>query len=142
MYCNNTGITTVEAVIIVPICLIITMLLFWLGIYYYDKNAMAQIAGQGAVYGAENSELSNDEIVEIIDSKITEITGDRLIFVDKQTSKVDVDINKITVEMTGELNVPGDSWDIHTIQIAPRLKSSMFVRMLNGIKQMEEVNNE
>lgn len=138
---NNKGMMTVEAAVIIPLSLFITIMLVWLSFYYYDKNALSAAAAEGAVKGAENAWCSNEEIVQIVEDRIAECLTDRTIFLDDIDMEVTVSFSEIEVRLSSGIKAPDngifntDMWSIDVVKKAPRLQSSEVVR---GIKVLEE----
>ena len=66
----NSGMTTIEASVIAPVCISVALLVVWLGILYYDKNVLAESASRAAIYGAEHSDWSNEDINKYVQEKL------------------------------------------------------------------------
>lgn len=142
---SNKGMITVEAAVIIPISLIITILLVWLGFYYYDKNVIASVAAEAAVYGAENAEYTNEEIKAMVEDKARDCLKGRTVLLDDVNSTVTVSYSEIIVELSTSLSLPQkamfggiynvDAWGIYSVKKAPRLKPSGFVRIVSFIKE-------
>lgn len=142
---NNSGMATIEACVIIPLCIGVMMLLFWLGIYYYDKNVLAEGAARAAIYGSENAELSNEDITKLVESKLTECLQEGMILVSDVETSVTVDFNDIIVKVIGSVKIPEEInfgniyeknvWEIAVIKRTPRLHNSSFVRTMDLVKK-------
>ena len=150
---NNKGMTTVEACVIIPITFTVIMLLVWLGILFYDRNALSQAAARAAIVGSEYSYLDNDEICEIVMKKTAELTQDKLILMAEPEVDVSVDATEIRVNVRGNLHLPESVffgniynkrvWSIDITEPAPRLKPSVFVRTVHRISHgLDELKEE
>ena len=141
---NNKGYSTIEAAVIIPIILSIVLLLIWTGFFFYDRNVLSQAASRAAVCGSQMSYLENEEIADYVSNRVSELTEGKLILLDLAETTVTVTATNICVNVTGTMNVPdfivlgniynGGTWNINIKEYGARLKSSMFIRTANRIK--------
>ncbi len=140
---DNKGMSTIEAVIIIPICFSIIMLLIWSGIFFYDKNTLSQAASRAAICGSQKSYSENNEIADYVTECVLKITDGKLILLDEANVSVTVSSTQISVNVSGVMNIPGflifeniygsSLWSIDITEYAARLKNSMVVRTANRI---------
>lgn len=136
---NNRGMATIEACIIVPICIGITMLLMWLGIYYYNCNIVSQSIAQAIAYGSEQEYMDNDVIKNLVKDKLYERLKRELILIKDVQCEIDVSYGKISAKAEGNMNVPkafafggiykGSEWKMSSKSTAPRLNHSLLMRL-------------
>ena len=134
---------TLEAVIIIPFCLIGTVLILWTGMLLYDRMAADYALGAATIQGARNAEAENEEILKETQKKAEELLKGRLVMAGKPTLKVSVDGLNVTAELEGSLKapplpIPGKesfsfSWTFKSKKSSPRLKESMIVRSLHRL---------
>lgn len=149
---RNSGVTTLEACVIIPIVFMIIMLLIWLGIYQYNRMVFTQVASMAAIKGSQNAEKSNDEIIKIVNSRIEELLDEKLIMMENVSSDIEVNYAQIKVHLQGEFNIPEaiyitdiyekNMWEIAVDKSAPRIRSSMIIRTAERIRRgLEEEDN-
>ena len=141
---NQSGMISIEAAVIIPITIAVTMLIIWLGIFFYIQNVMDVCSNQAAIVGSHLADLDNNEIQDITTETLNTLLADNLVMMDDVTSDISVDFGSVTVHVEGSLNIPsfflfGDIydtkfWSIDITNSAPRLISSMFVRTITNLK--------
>jgi Flp pilus assembly protein TadG len=141
---NNKGMSTIEAVIIIPVCFSIIMLLIWTGIFFYNKNVLSQAASRAAICGSQKSYYENNEIADYVTDSVLKITDGKLILLDEADVSVTVSSTQISVNVTGTMSIPGflilgnvydsNMWNIDITEYAARLKNPMVVRTVNRIE--------
>lgn len=149
---NNKGMSTIEACVIIPISMTVTMLLIWLGFFYFNRNLLAESASQAAVYGTEFSNFDNETIKRKVIGKLDECIKDKTIFLKNVDYSVIVESRLITVSVKADLDIPSfivfgnlykkDIWSMEFVKKAPRLRNSLFVRTINRIKESERNTEE
>lgn len=149
---NNKGMITIEACVIVPIIMAVTLLLIWLSLYFYNKTTLANAASVASVFAARSAEESNEQISKIALEKAEELLDGRLIAMDDVNTKVSVDYGLVTVNITGQMQVPGvygfglvvskmKAGGINIIENAPRLRCSQIIRTANRVRHSVSDNN-
>ncbi len=138
------GYTTLEATIIIPMTLIITMLLVWLGIFFFNKNIMAHAASRAAIMGGQHPEMSNDDLAIYVSQTAEEIMKDKLLCMSDSNIEVTVNYMDIVVHITGDMNLPDSTrmgglyseriWEIDLTEKAARLDPSIFVRTIGRVR--------
>ncbi|MBR5420494.1 MAG: hypothetical protein IK115_05030 [Lachnospiraceae bacterium] len=131
---------TLEAVIIIPFCLIGTVLILWTGILLYDRMASDYALGVATIQAARNAEADNDEILQAAQEKAEELLTGRLVMAGEPTLRISVDGVSVTAELEGYLKtpplpIPGSAefdlpWSFKSKKSSPRLKESSIVRTL------------
>lgn len=134
--------STIEASIIIPITIGITMLLFWLGVYYYNQNVCNESIAKAVAYGSEHSNMSNEEIEKIVLDELNKNLKDNLVLADDIKMSVSVSYGTITANVHGNIKVPGvfnlgniynkSSWTYEGEGSAARLQPSMLLRLIHG----------
>lgn len=99
-----------EAALIMPfVMLIITMMLF-LAIYCYDRCVMEQCAYEAALRGSSNRYRENTLASQEAMNAAATLTEGKLFALKDLSYEVLVDMNRVTVTYTAELNMPFVSW--------------------------------
>ncbi|MBQ7944797.1 MAG: pilus assembly protein [Lachnospiraceae bacterium] len=107
---KDAGYFTVEAALVMPfVMLIITMMLF-LAIYCYDRCVMEQCAYEAALRGSSNRYRENTLASQEAMNAAATLTEGKLFALKDLNYEVTVDMNRITVTYTAELNMPFVSW--------------------------------
>lgn len=142
---DNTGMTTVEACVIIPITLAVIMLLIWLGFFFYNKNILSQAAGRAAIMAGQHPELDNDELVEYIDYKLREMIEGKTVFIDNPDVEITVEYSEIVIHITSSISLPESVrlggiymkriWEIDLTEKAARLHPSIFVRTIGRARK-------
>lgn len=141
---------TIEACVIIPIILSISVLLIWMGLYFYNRSTVANAATVAAIEGSRNANRTNDEIMEIAREKAEEMVEERLICMDEVGITVVAEYSQVTVGIKGNMSVPGfldmagiydeSGWGINITKNAPRLRSSEVIRTVNRIRKTVSEN--
>lgn len=147
---NNKGMVTIEACIIIPVILSISVLLMWMGLYYYNQTVIANAASVAAIEGARCANKSNDEISSISREKAEALLSERLISMDEVGISVIVEYGLVTVTIKGNMSVPGflvmgdvydeSGWGINIAREAPRLRNAEFIRTIVNIRDTVSEN--
>lgn len=137
---ETDGMVTIEACFIIPIVLMITMLIIWMGFFFYNQNVLTQSAGIAVIYGSRMAEKSNEEIVDAVRNRLTELLDGKIIGMELSEICVSVDYGEIKVEMEGSMQIPGvlflsdiyqnHAWNLKASQSAERLRCSMVTRTI------------
>ena len=140
---DNRGMATIEACIIIPVCIAVTMLLIWFGLYSYDRIVCAGSVHRAVIYASSTPELDNSELADICQDKLSQELEDNLVYLKNPRIEINVDYGTITARVEGDFEVPGifnfggiygrDSWYIEEEAAAPRLRHSMVVRAIAEI---------
>lgn len=153
---NNKGYTTLEATIIIPMTMIISLILVCLGLFFFDKNIIAHGASRAAIMGGQHPEMSNDDLVEYVTLMAEEIMKDKLIGMEDPVIEVTVNYMDIVVHVTGDMRLPEGThmggiykdrlWEIDITEKGARLDPSIFVRTIgrvrNGLSENRAVTTE
>lgn len=118
---------TIEATVIIPISLGITILLFWLGIYYYNWNVCNEAIAKAVAYGSEYAEKDNEEIEKLVMEELNKNLKDNLILADGVKMEVSVDYGSISASASGKLR----GWTYSGKVVSPRLRPSMLMRLIH-----------
>lgn len=150
---NNRGMTTIEACILIPLIMVITLLIMWLGFLMYNRSLVTSAVAMAAVRGGQYAEYSAEEIEEIAEDRCRELLEGRLICMEIPEISAEVGFYEVTVQAEGNMQVPeellfdglyGSSfWDVSASCVGVRLHSSTFVRTAERIrKQFDGINAE
>lgn len=108
---------TVEATLIVPFVMYLTVFVIYIGFYQYDRCLMRQDAYRIALAGSSVYRTDNTEVYNRAFKKATQETADKYIITDCGFS--------LTVQRDVEVTLEGQSgWDI---------KESMYSRCINPV---------
>lgn len=140
---SNKGMTTIEACVIIPISFSLIFLIFFLGIYFYNKNAYDQCIARALVSCVQYDEKDNDELEEEIENKLNSLLNQSLILKSDIDTDISVEYGYTSITLKGSFDIPnfiyfggldaGDNWEISSYYSCPRLRSSQFVRMISGL---------
>ena len=146
---RNGGMMTIEATVIVPITLIVTILIFWTGILLYDRAAVRSAVSIAALRGSERAELGNEELADLMSDVLKDYLDKRLVMMEEPQADITVEYGKIRVSVSGEVEVPelplyGSAiWEVSASAEALRLRESQIVRTIHRIDRvMEERKGE
>ncbi len=104
------GYFTVEAALIMPFVMLIIIMMLFLAVYCYNRCVLEQCAYEAALRGSSNRYRENTlAIQEAMDAAAT-LTEGKLFALKNLNYEVTVDMNRITVIYTAELNMPFVSW--------------------------------
>lgn len=141
---NQAGMISIEAAVIIPITIAVTMLILWLGIFFYNQNVIDDCSSQAAIVGSHLADLDNNEIQDITADTLNTLITENLVMMDDISSEITVDFGTVTVHVEGSLNIPSfflfgdiyntELWSIDITNSSPRLRSSMFVRTITNLK--------
>ncbi len=99
-----------EAALVLPfVTFIITMLLF-LAIYCYDRCVMEQCAYEAALRGSSNRFRENTLASQEAMNAAATLTEGKLFALKDLNYEVTVDMNRVTVSYSAQLNMPFISW--------------------------------
>lgn len=142
---SNTGMTTIEACILIPLSLMLIMLVLWFGFYKYNLSVISAAAAAAAMNGALEMNRSNEEINKLVDENINELLKEKLIFVRGMNWDISVSATKISVTIRGEFFVPAqiflsdiyekEAWNFEIEKSAIRINPSGLLRMAEMVHQ-------
>ncbi|MCR4643057.1 MAG: hypothetical protein K5697_13650 [Lachnospiraceae bacterium] len=131
---------TLEAVVILPFCLIVSIAILWIGMLLYNRTAVDYALSVAVIQGGRQAEKENDEIVSLVRKKAEELLQGRLVLMDAPSLTVSVDMFEVKAELHGRMKAPplpliGNmsitaDWSVESEKTSPRLKESMIVRTL------------
>ena len=141
---NNKGMMTIEACVIIPIIIFMTIMILWIGMLSYNRNAINSALSVGLTFGAGFPEKDNEEIAECVKNKTVELLTDRLVLVDDPEINVTVTYGTIKTEITATMEsppVPGmdvfksEVWDLGQQKEVKRIRSSRLIRTFNRVER-------
>ena len=104
--CNNRGMMTIEACIIIPMIIFISLLLIWTGILLYNKSAVNFALAAGLDAGEENAEADNEELCTIMKLKTEELLKDRLILVKDPGIEAVTEYGRLNLKLDAFMQAP------------------------------------
>ncbi|MBE5876862.1 MAG: pilus assembly protein [Lachnospiraceae bacterium] len=149
---KEKGYFTVEAALVLPfVMLIITMMLFLL-IYCYDRCVMEQCAYEAALRGSSNRFRENTLAGQEAMNAAASLTEGKLFALKDLNYEVTVDMNRVTVSYSAQLNMPFVSWiaeefgyqdfDIEVKREALRNRQVTLIRAFRKINRLFCVGEE
>lgn len=142
---DNRGMMTIEACILIPIIIMLSLLVIWLGFFLYDKTLLMECAGIAAVKGSQMAEADNETIAGTVVARAEELLAQKTVAMEIRDIKVSVDHGTVTVKITGVMQVPeaiflmdiyqDDIWEIHVEQTAERLRSCSILRTIERVRK-------
>lgn len=137
--------TTIEACILLPLILVLTLLIMWLGFLMYNRSLVTSAVAMAVVRGCQYAEYSAEEIEEIAEARCLELLEGRLICMEMPEISAEAGFYEVTVRAEGSMEVPvellfdgiyGSSfWDVSACSEGVRLHSSTFVRTAERIRK-------
>ncbi len=149
---KEAGYFTVEAALVLPfVTLIITMMLFLI-IYCYDRCVMEQCAYEAALRGSSNRFRENTLASQEAMNAAANLSEKKLFAMKNLSYEVTVDMNRVTVSYSGQLNMPFMSWiaeefgyqdfNIEVKQEALRNRQVTLIRAFRKINRLFSVGEE
>lgn len=141
---NNKGMMTIEACVIIPIIIFMTIMILWIGMLSYNRNAINSAISVGLTLGASVPEKENEEIAECVRNKTEELLTDRLVLVEDPEINVTVSYGTIKTEITASMEsppVPGmdvfksEVWDLGQQKEVKRIRCSRLIRTFNRVER-------
>ena len=141
---NNKGMMTIEACVIIPIIIFMTIMILWIGMLSYNRNAINSAISVGLTLGASVPEMENEEIAECVRNKTEELLTDRLVLVEDPEINVTVSYGTIKTEITASMEsppVPGmdvfksEVWDLGQQKEVKRIRCSRLIRTFNRVER-------
>ncbi len=146
-YGNNKGMMTIEACILIPIIIMISLLVIWLGFFLYNKTLLMECAGIAAIKGSQMAEADNEVLAGVAAARAGELLAQKTVAMEIQDIIVSVDHEAVTVKIRGVMQIPEaiflldiyqeDSWEIYVEQTAERLRSCSILRTIERIRKVQ-----
>ena len=142
---SNRGMMTIEAVVILPLSLMITFLLLWTGMLLYNRAAVSYAVSVAVIRGSRMAEESNEEIQSYVGKKIPELLEHKLVLMEISQMEMEVEVSyqTISASVSGNLQAPplagfaGD-WSVSVQRRADRMRSSQIVRTIQRVDRLSE----
>ena len=142
---NCRGMITVEACVLIPIVLMLSLLIIWLGFFLYNRTLFIQCAGLAAIKGSQMAEENNEEIIAAVRERAEELLERKIIGMEDIKIDVTVDYDSVTVSIKADMQVPGaifltdiyqnDRWHLQVEQTAERLRNCTILRTIERIRK-------
>lgn len=107
---KEAGYFTVEAALIMPFVMLMIIMMLFLAIYCYDRCVMEQCAYEAALRGSSNRYRENTLASQEAMNAAATLTEGKLFALKDLHYEVTVDMNRVTVTYTAELNMPFIGW--------------------------------
>lgn len=144
---NNKGMMTIEACILIPIIIMISLLVVWLGFFLYNKTLLMECAGIAAIKGSQMAEADNETLAGAAAVRAEELLAQKTVAMEIQDIIVSVDYGAVTVKIRGVMQIPEaiflldiyqeDRWEIYVEQKAERLRSCSILRTIERIRKAQ-----
>lgn len=148
-YGKNKGMMTIEACILIPIIIMISLLVIWLGFFLYNKTLLMECAGIAAIKGSQMAEADNEALASAAAARAEELLAQKTVAMEIQDIIVSVDYGAVTVKIRGVMQIPEaiflldiyqeDRWEIYVEQTAERLRSCSILRTIERIRKAQNV---
>lgn len=143
--CNSKGMITIEACILIPMVLMISLLIIWLGFFLYNRTLFMECAGIAAIKGSQMAEADNEEISAAVRERAGELLQQKTIGMEDVVIEVTVDYGSVTVGIRGSMQVPGvifltdiyrnNRWHLQVEQTTERLRNCTILRTIERIRK-------
>jgi len=131
------GSLTIEAALLMPFVLATMIILIYLAFYLHDQAVLTSCAYEAAIMGSH--EQSEDEIEQVIEEKIKELTTNRLLGTIDVKNQINVDNKVIMIRFEGNFKLSGMQM-IHGL-ISPNDMPVIAEASVNIIKPIEFIRN-
>ena len=125
-YLYAGGYSTVEAAILIPLCLGVIMLTIFLGIYMYNKTAAVSLASRAAVIAAG----MEHEGAGRIESSISDYTHERIESLPMTNAGYSVDASLLNVKVSVSFD---ESTGVHLIPGIPKTLSFQTTQKISRL---------
>lgn len=152
LYENNSGMMTIEACILIPMIIMISLLVIWLGFFLYNKTLLLECAGIAAIKGSQMAEADNETLAGAAAARAEELLSQKTVAMEIQDIIVSVDYGAVTVKITGVMQIPeaiflldiyqNDRWEINVEQTAERLRSCSILRTIERVRKAQNQSME
>lgn len=149
---NNKGMMTIEACILIPIIIMISLLVIWLGFFLYNKTLLMECAGIAAIRGSQMAEADNETLASAAAVRAQELLSQKTVAMEIQDIIISVDYGAVTVKITGVMRIPeaifllniyqNDRWEIYVEQTAERLRSCSILRTMERVRKTQNNNTD
>lgn len=100
------GYFTVEAALIFPMVMFLTIVLMFVAFYTYDRSRLEHCAWEACMAGARNCHKTNEEAHDAALEAAKFCVGDSLFAVKNLDTEVDVNLLEVTVTYKCQVNMP------------------------------------
>lgn len=142
---NNRGMMTIEACFLLPMLLMLSLLVIWLGFFLYNKTLFMECAGIAAILGSQMAEADNETIGTTVNNRARELLSGKTVLAEGIEVRVTVDYDAVTVGITGLLRIPGvvfltdmglnNTWQLQASQTAGRIRSCSILRGIEHFRK-------
>lgn len=142
---NNKGMMTIEACILIPIIVMISLLVIWLGFFLYNKTLLMECAGIAAIKGSQMAEADNEILAGEAAARAEELLSQKTVAMEIQDIIVSVDYGAVTVKIRGVMQIPdaiflfniyqNHTWEVYAEQTAERLRSCSILRTIERVRK-------
>ena len=144
------GMITIEACIILPITLMITVLILWVGFFWYNRNAITHAVSMALIAGSQAAEKSNSEVEEIVQSAMSELLEGKLVMMDPPQMTVSVGYGNIEMDVAAQMELPGGIfitdiyddgvWNYNVHKECRRVRRSQIIRTVHRLSEALSVS--
>ena len=124
------GSFTIEAAVIVPLCLTVFAVVLHLLFYYHDKNILTSVAYETAAYGAGRQEVSESEL----ESRFATRIRDKLFLFKGVQSEGVIREDQVQVTVRAWKN----SFSLKVASTIGRTEPEDYIRSLRKAKKIQE----
>lgn len=151
IYKNEKGMMTIEACFLIPMVLMLSILVIWLGFFLYNKILLTTCAGIAAIRGSQMAEAENEQIGSAASGRARELLLQRTVAMEDIEIRVTVDYGAVTVVITGCMQIPeavflmdiyrNDRWELYASQTTERLQSCNIIRTIERFRKEQIVES-
>ena len=153
---RNKGMMTIEACVIIPISVFLSITLLWIGILVYNRTAINYAVSGGLIYGEQIAEKDNETICREVKDKTAELLKDKLVLVEEPQITVSVQFGNIESELEAYMDSPpvpamgamfrSGTWDLGVTKKVRRERKAKVIRLIHrldtAIEEKTEDNTE
>lgn len=139
---------TIEACILIPIIIMVSLLVIWLGFFLYNKTLLMECAGIAAIRGSQMAEADNETLAAAAAIRAEELLSQKTVAMEIEEIIVSVDYGAVTVKITGVMQIPqaiflfniyqNDRWEIYVEQTAERLRTCSILRTIERVRKTQD----
>ncbi len=125
---------TVEAAMVLPIILGVTLLVMYLGFFQYDRCLMEQDIGALALKGCSLDDDNKEKLLQKLDEYAVKLNREKYIAWNHDEVVIKLSGNKVTVSGGGELMFPyangaiGEKWHSAVVYTNQRIDPVNYIR--------------
>ncbi|MCR5210178.1 MAG: hypothetical protein K6C99_08205 [Lachnospiraceae bacterium] len=140
---NDKGMMTIEACVIIPLSIFLSITILWIGIMVYNRTAIDYAVSGGLIYGGQIADKDNETVCREVRLKTAELLKDRLVLVGEPQITVSVEFGNIESRLEASMDSPpvpamgelfkAKTWDLGVTKKVRRERRSQVIRLIHRL---------